>query len=326
MSFLEMYQTQPKVTKMLMNSFQKGRLAHAYLFEGEKGTPKREMALDFAKFIYCEQPVKPCNECINCLRIDHQNHPNVILLEPDGNTLRKEQIMYLQKEYVQTSLEEGPKLYIIDQIDKMSINAANSILKFIEEPDPHVYTFLTTDHIHQILPTIKSRCQILNFQPIDIEQLKNKLVASGIDHMMAGVCSQLTNDFDKALTLCQDEKIQGLVPLIHQIGQAIFLKHNDPIVLCHQSLIDVYGDRAIIPYFLDVILIYIRDLQKLTLNDQSIVFQDYLHDLQMIVNQVDELTFSNQIKTILESKVKWDAHAFPMLLIDDLLIKLSKVV
>src|SRR5690554_5151062 len=102
MAFMKKYKHQPKVTRMLLNSYQKGRLAHAYLFEGELGTPKKELAIDFAKLLYCEGEEKPCDACMNCIRIEHLNHPNILYLEPDGNTLKKEQILYLQQEYVKT--------------------------------------------------------------------------------------------------------------------------------------------------------------------------------------------------------------------------------
>lgn len=189
MSLREYMHIQPRVIKMLMNSFHNNRVAHAYLFEGEKGTKKKEIAIEFAKLMYCENRGEVCDTCLNCIRINNQNHPNVILIEAENGTIKKEQVLLLQKEYSKTTLEPGPKIYIVENIENMSINAANSLLKFIEEPREDTYTILTTDNFHQILPTIISRCQIINFQPVAKEIIINHLVENNVDKYIATICA-----------------------------------------------------------------------------------------------------------------------------------------
>lgn len=98
----EMSQIQPQVMTMLQNSITKKRVAHAYLFEGEKGTGKQEISNAFAKSLLCEAPTtgyEPCELCRNCKRISSGNHPDVHLIERDGLSIKKEQIKGLQEEF-----------------------------------------------------------------------------------------------------------------------------------------------------------------------------------------------------------------------------------
>lgn len=326
MSFNNYLKTQPKATKMLLNSFNKGRLAHAYLFEGERGTPKKELAINFAKLLYCEVEEKPCGMCMNCLRIEHQNHPNVLLLEPEGKTLKKEQITYLQKEYVKTTLEVGPKVYIIDQVDRMSTSAANSILKFIEEPEPNVYTILITDQFHRILPTIVSRCQVINFRPNDRSLIRNQLIEQGLKANSAAIISFLTNDVDVARAMAEEELFDEIIELVRGIGQAILKGDEDPILLCEKSKIDLTNNRNLLDYFLDILLLYMRDIQNSALGKSDLIFTSDLKELAPYVERMSQEWIKKNIKAILTSKVDLENNANTLLLVDSLLIKMVKVV
>ncbi len=322
MSIKEYLNIQPKVIKMLLNSYNKQRLAHAYLFEGAKGTKKKALAIELAKLLYCEKQGEVCNECINCIRIEHQNHPNVLVVEADNNTIKKEQVLYLQQEYHKTTLEPGPKVYIIDKIEKMSINAANSILKFIEEPVADTYTILTTDNLHQILPTIISRCQVINFQPIPKASIVNYLIENGVDTYIAGICSHLTNDFDKALEIANNDKIINIIDLVIMISQAILNKQEDIIVLLENSNVDLTKDKKVSEYFLDVLLIYLRDIQNVKNNNFEIVFVNDLNFIQQYVVNISKEKLIYNINEVLKAKINLEYNANLVLLIDHLLLNL----
>jgi DNA polymerase III subunit delta' len=322
---LEPYQTiQPKVIKMLYNSYQKKRLAHAYLFEGEKGTKKKEIAFLFAKLLYCENDDKPCGVCINCQRIDHSNHPNVLYIEPEAKTLKKEQIIMLQREYEKTALEVGPKVYIVNEIEKMSENASNSLLKFIEEPEPDTYTILITEQIQSILDTIISRTQVLSFQPIPKQERINYLVSQEIDVKLASIVSELTNDLDCALELAKDEKIIEIMDLVINLGRSLLSKHENPIIIVENSKADIYNKKEELEYFLDILLIYQQDVQKVMLNNPNLVFKDELDFIKTHVSPHLSQTILKNINCLLQSKINLTHHANSLMLIDSLLIKLGK--
>lgn len=323
MSFNNYIKSQPKAIKMLVNSYYKNRLAHAYLFEGEKGTKKKEIAIEFVKMLFCESDDKPCDMCINCLRIEHGNHPNVLVLESDNNSIKKEQVLYLQKEYSKTALEPGPKVYIIVDIDKMSINASNSILKFIEEPQPNTYIILTTENIYQILPTIISRTQVIKFQPVPKTEIVDSLIEKNVDLNIALICSHLTNDVDKAYEIATDNNIVEVIELVKKIRQAIIKKEEDPIVICDVSPIDIYKDKKILAYFLDILLIYEQDIQHLLNNNDGIVFKSEEMFLKKHVNLINMDKIVKNINNILKAKINLDYNANTVLLIDSLLISIK---
>jgi len=322
MSLKEYFNIQPRVIKMLMNSYHKNRISHAYLFEGEKGTKKKEIAIEFARFLYCENKDEVCDKCLNCLRIDHQNHPNVIIVEADNNTIKKEQVLFLQREYSKTTLEPGPKIYIIKNIEKMSINAANSILKFIEEPQENTYTILTTDNIHQILPTIISRCQVINFQPIAKDIIIKHLVTNGIDLYIATICSHLTNDLDKALIYAEDENIVSVIDLVIMVSHAILNKKDNIIVMLENSKIDLYKDKKLLEYFLDILLLYLRNIQRVKNNNEEIVFIHEFKNIEEHIEKINEEKIIFNINEVLKAKINLEYNANIGLLIDHLLINL----
>src|SRR5690606_36803569 len=101
--------------------------------------------------------------CTQCKRIQSGNHPDVHIIKPDGQSIKIEQISFLQKEFTYTGLESNRKVYIIEEADKMTVNAANRLLKFLEEPNQETVAILITSQIGKMLDTIVSRCQRITF-------------------------------------------------------------------------------------------------------------------------------------------------------------------
>jgi len=143
--------------EFLQKSYAEGRLVHAYLFFGGNLREKVETAKGFAKLVL------NADETTSRL-IDADEHANVITIRPDGNNIKKEQIVFLKGEIAKKSVEDRAKIYIIEDAEKMSISATNSLLKFLEEPAPDVYIILITPAREVLLPTILSRCVGLGFK------------------------------------------------------------------------------------------------------------------------------------------------------------------
>jgi DNA polymerase-3 subunit delta' len=140
----EIINLQPVVMRQLQMVFQKNRVAHAYLFEGSKGTGKHAVMRAFVKLLLCEHPLQnvPCETCRGCRRFESGNHPNFIQIEPDGQDIKKDQILQLIFEMNKTSLEAGRKIYVIHKADRLNASSANSLLKFLEEPEGQVLAIL----------------------------------------------------------------------------------------------------------------------------------------------------------------------------------------
>lgn len=203
--FLQEYQ--PLVFAQLKKSIKHGRIAHAYLFEGDKGTGKHELSLWLAKRLFCTdvQEEAPCGKCSNCVRIAQGEHPDVIQIEPDGQIIKVDQIRQLQEEFSKSGFESRLKIFILSQADKMNNSAANSLLKFLEEPVGNFLAILETESLGRILPTIQSRCQIIHFSPLSKEKLQEKLQEEGLSKETSRLLSHLTNSYHKAVEISQDE-------------------------------------------------------------------------------------------------------------------------
>src|SRR5690625_5856331 len=157
-TWTELSEVQPLVSTIMMNSFKRNRLSHAYLIQGMRGTGKKTIAKLIAMTYFCTQTegVEPCQTCHMCKRVNTGNHPDVHWVEPEGKTIKTEQIETLQTEFGYTGMESEKKVYIITSAEALTVNAANRILKFLEEPEPLTIALLLTDNGQAIIPTIKS--------------------------------------------------------------------------------------------------------------------------------------------------------------------------
>src|SRR5690625_2954900 len=129
-------EVQPVVGKMLINSLQGNRVSHAYLIQGMRGTGKKSIATLLAMSLFCENrdSVEPCNRCHSCKRVISKNHPDVHWMERGKKSIGKEEVDIFVKEFSYTGFESNKKMYIIPEADTLTINAANRLLKFLEEP------------------------------------------------------------------------------------------------------------------------------------------------------------------------------------------------
>ncbi|WP_008825073.1 DNA polymerase III subunit delta' [Haloplasma contractile] len=323
MSFEQYNDIQPHIVKMLKNSYKKNRLSHAYLFEGEKGTQKKAIAIEFAKMMYCKDNAKPCDDCLNCSRIMHQNHPNVIVISPDGNTIKKEQILFLQEEYTKTTLEKGPKVYIIEHIDRMSVNAINSLLKFIEEPKQDTYIILITETIHRILPTITSRCQVLSFKTVPRKRMIQYLTEHGTTEEIATIVSTMTNDINVAFDISDDKDLLNIIDLVIEIEEALIKKNTEPLLLLDRQKFYASKNKKLVEWFLDLLLEYNRDIQKVMLGKQSITFQSQKELIRLASTTYNQDKIIQNINSILNAKIKLNYNANLSLLLDQLMITLK---
>jgi DNA polymerase III subunit gamma/tau len=167
---------QPHVTDTISNALSSGRLVHAYLFCGPRGTGKTSTARILAKAINCEQgpTATPCNQCEACISISEGTALDVIEIDAASNRKIDEIRDLLDKiPYTPTSLRS--KVYIIDEVHQLTTEASSALLKTLEEPPGHVRFVLATTEPHKILPTIVSRCQRFDFSLVQTDELAGLL-------------------------------------------------------------------------------------------------------------------------------------------------------
>ena len=155
---------QPDQFDRFVRILEQDQLNHAYLFSGFFGSS--EMAQFLAKSLFCTDKVGvlPCEKCRNCKLIEQEEFPDVTLIKPVNRVIKTERIRELVGQFSQAGIESQQQVFIIEQAEKMHPNAANSLLKVIEEPQSEVYIFFLTSDEEKILPTIRSRTQIFHFK------------------------------------------------------------------------------------------------------------------------------------------------------------------
>lgn len=192
---------QPVVMKIFSKSVRENRLSHGYLFEGARGTGKKRTALWLAQSLFCLESTETelaCGKCANCTRIASHNHPDVHLLEPDGASIKIDQVRALKQELSKRGMESDQKVVIIYDAEKMTVQSANSLLKFIEEPEGGLLLLFLTTNPGQILPTIQSRLQPVTFKSLTFDSLLASLTAAGISEQKARIYASITGSVEEA--------------------------------------------------------------------------------------------------------------------------------
>lgn len=168
-----------KIIESLMRAFFGNRMAHAYLFSGPAGIGKLKTAVAFARMLQCACEEGQDARCLVCKLPDQQAHPDIMTIVPQGATIKIEQIREIQKD-IQLAPRTGKyKVFIIDGAERLTIQAANSLLKVLEDPPKYVVFILLTAQLHSLLPTIVSRCQQLAFSFIPEQDIAAWLIRQG---------------------------------------------------------------------------------------------------------------------------------------------------
>ena len=157
-----------ELLKQIINT---NNIAHSYMFIGKESIGKFLFAKEFAKAILCINQEKPCNVCKSCIEFNTHNNPDFNILEPDGNSIKIDQIRELTKKVCEKPVVSSRKVYIINDSNYMTKEAQNSLLKTLEEPPEYVTIILITSNDNLFLPTIKSRCTKISFKRLTDEEL-----------------------------------------------------------------------------------------------------------------------------------------------------------
>lgn len=306
---LENYiEDQPIVTKLLLNSFKNNKLVQAYLFVSNDKSFLLDYAIAFSKKLITEE----YNEQI-CNMIDNNNYPELKIIEPINNIIKKEQLLELQQSF-QLKPTLGEKLvYIINGADKLHVSSANTILKFLEEPNDNIIAILLTDNINKILPTIKSRCQNLIFKNKK-EEDTNKLDSLLNDYKL--------KVYDKEDYIEEFNKLkENMINFINQIEK---LKIKE-FIHFKESIFDIFKTKEEINILFDFMLYFYYDMLNFMVSRNIIYMNDYLDDIKIVakINNIEKV--QKKLQLIENTKLKLETNMNLKLLMDEFIIKYSEV-
>lgn len=205
--------------RSLMAARNNSRLSHAYLFFGPEGTGKKQLALTFAQALNCsasENP--PCGTCLSCIKVERRTHPDVNLIQAEGEQIKIDQIRELQRDIFLPPLEGFYKVYILDEAERMTLEAANCLLKTLEEPSSYALLILVSARPHLLPATVASRCQKLRFKPLGKKTVAQILTTQGVAKEEATILAALSGGSLAVAGELKDGEIlrerQALLPLL----------------------------------------------------------------------------------------------------------------
>ena len=243
--------------EILRRALHNGRLAHAYLFEGPDGIGKRLVALALARVLVCQNG-KGCGDCPSCRKIDHNNHPDLHILDAEGASIKIDQIRQIQKDLSLRPLESEYKICLIDGAEWLNPAAGNALLKTLEEPQGKTLMILLTGRPEALLDTIRSRCQRLPFRRLSqdrlAEVLESRLELKEVEAKVLAALSE--GSFKKALGSNRDLYLERRRQLIRSLT-ALSSGSIFPLMELAQELAN---DKEQLPEILEIFQAFFRDL------------------------------------------------------------------
>lgn len=299
---------QDRAVSFLKNSIARRRIANAYIFCGPEGVGKRLAALNFAKAINCPTPIDAagCDACPSCAKINSLNHPDVFLATPEkaGGSVKIDDIRAVIEDVGLKPYEAKKKVYIIDEANSLTEEAANALLKTLEEPSADAALILIAENPAELLPTIRSRCQVVKFFAIDSAVVKEILIKGhGLDEVIAHILANIS--------------CGRMSQALHFKEGAFFKKREDVIsALSANTFSDLDFDKTSkidLKALLDIMLTWYRDILVMKTLDRSVVNIDKIELISRASGKISFDKLDNVIKQIISTRIYLDQNANPKL-------------
>ena len=314
---LENYKnSQPIIYKILKNAIINDKCSHAYLIETGGFYNTMDFTMSFVKSLLCPQKKlikENCGSCHQCEVIDSGNFPEIEIINPDGLWIKKEQLQNLQKEFNTKALIGNKRIYIITKADRLNKSAANSILKFLEEPENNLVAILLTENIYNVLSTIRSRCQILKLKTQNI----SKEDISPIQKLIKLAISINKNLDENTI----EQKIKKVIEFVNYYEK----NHLNTILYINKLWNENITNKDEYEMAFEIIISYYKDILNYTLNKPLEIFE-INKEIELIAKNNTVDTICKKINQIVELKdlIKYNINT--NLLMDKLIITLEGVI
>ena len=299
---------QTKVFKLFENTISKNRLHHTYLFEGDFKTNALECSLLISGLIYSNYlniPFDLSSEVVG--QIYNKKHPNIYIIEAINGIVKKEQIQELMHEFSLTPLQKGPRIYIINGIDKCNLASSNTLLKFLEETTDNCYGILICDNAKSVIETIRSRAILVRLNKSNSLDIYNQLVSVGYRKDICYFASILSSDVIDSKNLIANSKLIALTDGVKKVFDDLYFSQSafvDFTTLVSPILKESSEEYDYYDMFFEIIIELNRMLLKMSnTNITSTIYSDSFKDIIKCFSKTDiYVKCVNKIDVLLQYK------------------------
>jgi DNA polymerase-3 subunit delta' len=315
---------QSRVKQMLRNSLRSGAVSHAYLFSGPPGCGKRQMAYAFAQAILCpEREDDACGACVECRKVEHRNHPHLFVLEPEGRSIKIEQIRQLQQQFQYRPGSQQKQVYIIFEAEKMTVQAANSLLKFLEEPASLIVAILVTDNGHAVLPTIQSRVQSVLFAPMAPQEMQAALEREGHPPLLVLPAVHIASGLEEARKIVQRNEFAEMRNRMIQLAKESLANYPASTIFAFRHFVKTELIEHI-DLLLHLFLLWFKDLIHIQCGrEKRIVFIDQIDWLKAHAHDRQTADWIRCMEYAQEARKRIKQNANPQLTLEHFLARVK---
>lgn len=303
---------QEQIKEHLQNAISAEKVSHAYIINGEKSSGKEFIAKVFAMALQCERKeAEPCQECHSCKQALTGNHPDIIYVTHEKpNTISVDDIRAQVNNDVGIKPYSGPyKIYIVNEAEKMTTQAQNAILKTLEEPPAYAVILLLTTNVNSLLPTILSRCVVLNMKPVADALVKRYLMEQlQVPDYKAEVCVAFARgNIGKARALASSEDFENVKAEALSLLKYIHDMELNEIIAAIKKITEY---KLEVSDYLDICAIWYRDvlLFKATNDVNHLVFREEIQALRKTVQRSSYEGIETVIRALDTAKRRLDAN------------------
>lgn len=305
---------QPIFYNLISNEFSKKRVPHAFLLLGNNTSiPLTYLAMS----LICDEQLA-CEQCNDCRKVKENKYSDIISFNGKESSIKKADIEYIQDTFIKSSLEGKAKIYIIENIENSTTEAMNALLKMLEEPTEGIYAIFTAKNASRVLPTILSRCQVIDIKPDSKDVIINSLINDDISKETANILAQLSSGIDEAKAL-NDDRFEYMQLQVINFIEDLYLKRANLIINTQTNLLKKYNERDDIKLFLNMLLLAMKDMFHVK-HSNNIIYCEHEKFLKSI--EVDENQLIKQIEIILETIYTIESNANILLLMDSMMYRL----
>ena len=294
---------QKSIVDHLQNAVTTGKVSHAYILQGERSAGKEFIAKTFATALLCEKGgAEPCGECHSCKQAENDNNPDIIrIIHEKPNTIGVEDIRKLTGDIAVKPYAGKYKVYIVNEAEKMTVQAQNALLKTLEEPPEYAVILLLATNTDALLPTVLSRCVLLTMKSVSDEEVKKYLMTElMVPEYKADVCVAFARgNLGKAKGLASSEEFENIKSDAVTLLKYIYDMEIGEIVTAIKKIGEYKFE---INDYLDILSVWYRDvlLFKATNDVNHLIFRD---EIQYIKKTADRSAYEG-IEEILEALEK----------------------